>query len=1161
MKPLVFVSSVSREFKTARQLIANTLLALGYEPIWQDIFETAGEDIRPMLRKKIDQCSAVLQIVGDAYGAEPPAPDETFGRISYTQYEAQYARTKGKKVYYLIAGTDMPRDAFVAEIDLPHEDTEDGHEDANERRRLQSDYRASVQSTEHIFYPIHSHPEAELSIRRLRQDLNKLRQGFRNWMIGVSAALVMIAIGIGIIQFRQQSERQKQAQERIAQQEERIKQQQERQAAKEARQQAQRVIDVHRAQANRFLQILIADKDISPESARQRAIKELPALVDLPLEEVAAIIDQKLPLSGPDEMVSPLDRARSALSQGNYDDVFAAADADRAEGRELAMLEGSAALAKFRLSPIPEWNQRAVTAFDHAMALSEKDSKEWADAAISASSVLHDLFQYSESERLLMAAMKIVEREHGKASPEMATVKNSLAILFLDTNRLSEAELLLRHALSVDEDSFGPKHTNVARDLNNLAQVLKPTSRLSEAEPLLRRSLTIDQDLYGPEHPEIAARLNNVADLLHETNRLSEAESLYRRAISIGENSLGPEHPEVGVCLNNLARLLQDTNRLSEAEPLYRRALSIDENSFGPEHPKLAIDLGNLALLLKDTNRLSEAEPLLRRTQLINEDSFGPNHPNAARDLNNLAQFLKATNRLSKAEPLLRRCCGILENPGGDPHANYAGALNNLALFLQDSNRYSEAEPLYRLALSINLDSLGPEHPNVASGLSNLALLLSETNRPSEAEPLYRRALSIDEESYGPDHPSVARDLNNLAGLLQDSNRLEEAEPLMRRALSIFSMGLVEGHPATMTVQENYRRLLKKVLEREDEIEGRIKQTMESTGPLAPFVPEVVRVLGPALSVSDVLTRLNKQYKAEGKPAIYFVSPKEPIGPYLAELSTPTSAELNAAGTRAYRRGFYASAIVNYDEGLKSLGENPDDEAVFSLRMNRAAATRQLGKIDQARDELRALLLELDQEDSVSPLSKGRAYFHLALCEWRQKDVEAAKNSANLSLMAYGEDAKATALKQQTVELLTRLKNNKPPQALREVDSDAFLARARDKFDARIDLAKLSLDKPVAPLLDRLLGKAKPTGDVLANLDRQYMAEGRPKVYFLPQNEPIAPHLNKLLGPADSTEKVFAKLDRQYRKQGKPDVWFLPDDEPIAPYLDELLGPVTRDIE
>ena len=199
MKPRIFISAVSREMKSARQLVANTLTALGYEPVWQDIFSTSGEDIRPMLRKQVDSCGAVLQIVGDAYGFEPPQPDESFGRVSYTQYEALYAKSQGKKVYYLVAMPDMPRDS---EPDML--DADDGHSERSEqtdtdtwqRRSLQANYRNKIQSAEHVFYPIQTQHEAELTVRRLKQDLDGLRTRFRVWMAGISAALVFIALGV-----------------------------------------------------------------------------------------------------------------------------------------------------------------------------------------------------------------------------------------------------------------------------------------------------------------------------------------------------------------------------------------------------------------------------------------------------------------------------------------------------------------------------------------------------------------------------------------------------------------------------------------------------------------------------------------------------------------------------------------------------------------------------------------------------------------------------------------------------------------------------------------------------------------------------------------------------------------------------------------------------
>jgi hypothetical protein len=49
------------------------------------------------------------KLVGNCYGAEPPVSDEQFGRVSYTQYEALYAKSKGKKIWYLECGSLPPQ--------------------------------------------------------------------------------------------------------------------------------------------------------------------------------------------------------------------------------------------------------------------------------------------------------------------------------------------------------------------------------------------------------------------------------------------------------------------------------------------------------------------------------------------------------------------------------------------------------------------------------------------------------------------------------------------------------------------------------------------------------------------------------------------------------------------------------------------------------------------------------------------------------------------------------------------------------------------------------------------------------------------------------------------------------------------------------------------
>jgi hypothetical protein len=178
--PLIFISAVSQELRSARQLVANTLTFLGYQPVWQEIFGTEGGDLRGVLREKIDQCKGVVQLIGQCYGAEPPTGDEEFGRVSYTQYEALYARERGKKVWYLFTDESFPID--------PHEPEPEG------LRELQAAYRRRLQSDTHIFHPLTSHEALEAGVLKLRDDLTRPRRGVKRWAVGITVLLLLVAV-------------------------------------------------------------------------------------------------------------------------------------------------------------------------------------------------------------------------------------------------------------------------------------------------------------------------------------------------------------------------------------------------------------------------------------------------------------------------------------------------------------------------------------------------------------------------------------------------------------------------------------------------------------------------------------------------------------------------------------------------------------------------------------------------------------------------------------------------------------------------------------------------------------------------------------------------------------------------------------------------------
>ena len=534
----VFISAVTRELGSVRKLVKKGLEDNDHHAVEQDNFPPDYRDLIDKLRQWIASCDAVVHVAGLCYGAEPPNRPDDAPRRSYAQLEYEIAVELGKPVYVFLTGDKFPTD--------PHEpeSPELCQSQMAHRNRLTStgkDYNATA-SPEQLDQKIRS---IQLKVERLGKELQTVGDqvgvtGGRlaRWLILVAALSVATLGAVGYLIWRQQDNR--------------------------------RIEQLQREFAERFLQQLLGNKEITAEDARERALKELPALVNLPPAEIEALIEHKI---GP--RATALDRARAALANRNYFEVFKAAGEGTRQGRELLMLEGTAALAQFRKTPNPEWNTRALTAFKRAMALADPNSaterEPWTKAALSAASVLSDLARYAEAEPLLRQCLLLRESEGPSSPAKVAVVLNNLALLLKATNRPAEAEPLMRRALAIAEKSYGPDQPNVSIRLNNLATLLQATNRMAEAEPLSRRALAIDEKSYGLDHRDVATDINNLAQLLEATNRMAEAEPMMRRALAIHEKSYGPDHPSVARALNNLAWLLKATNRMAEAELLMRR--------------------------------------------------------------------------------------------------------------------------------------------------------------------------------------------------------------------------------------------------------------------------------------------------------------------------------------------------------------------------------------------------------------------------------------------------------------------------------------------------------------------------------------------------------------------------------------------------------------
>ena len=126
-----------------------------------------------MLREKIDACQGVVHLVGHCYGAEPPTPDEQFGRVSYTQYEALYARQKGRRSG-IFSWTRVSRSTRTIR---------NRPSCANCRPPTARCLKVDT----HLFHPLKSNEALEAGVLKLRDDLTQLRRGAKRWAIGVAA--------------------------------------------------------------------------------------------------------------------------------------------------------------------------------------------------------------------------------------------------------------------------------------------------------------------------------------------------------------------------------------------------------------------------------------------------------------------------------------------------------------------------------------------------------------------------------------------------------------------------------------------------------------------------------------------------------------------------------------------------------------------------------------------------------------------------------------------------------------------------------------------------------------------------------------------------------------------------------------------------------------
>jgi tetratricopeptide (TPR) repeat protein len=584
--------------------VANTLIFLGYQPTWQDIFGTESGDLRSLLRQQIDHCKGVVQLVGQCYGSEPPSPDEEFGRISYTQYEALYARKCGKKVWYLFMDETFPVDSRQWE--------------SEEITELQSAYRRGLQSDTYVFHPVVSSEGLETSVLKLRDDLAPLRRTVKQWAAGVAILLIVITASLVWLLRDHHQDHQRAGQTKKA-------------------------VAELTAEIARMRLILLEYPRIAARARRsqleggtaveEQAYAELGRLHNLD----PGLLREKLPQLAEQmkeaQDVSRYERANAAYISKDYQEAERLALAAADDSRKAIPPRIVDAIRALQLAA---WSAEARIGYADALKhlreaekLTERthDPLEWARVQGSIAQVLDEQGRYYEAENILREVVEEETRALGSEHADTLRTRTNLAVALVMQGKYLEAEEENRIVLESREKVSGPEHPDTLNARHVLGVVLARQGKYAEAANEDRAVLKLREKVLGPEHPDtLDTRCNLAMDILAQ-GEYSEAEADFRAILKLREKMQGPIHPDTLRVRNEIGMALLAQGKYSEAETEERAVLKLSEEVLGSEHPDTLNACYCLALVLKDQGKVREAETFARQAAEATHQVLGPDNP------------------------------------------------------------------------------------------------------------------------------------------------------------------------------------------------------------------------------------------------------------------------------------------------------------------------------------------------------------------------------------------------------------------------------------------------------------------------------------------------------------------------------------------------------
>lgn len=738
-KPRIFISTVSKELRSARQLVANTLTFLGFEPVWQDVFGAEQGDLREVLRRKIADCDGLVQLVGQRFGFGPTDPAKDPAAISYTQYELLHAREIGKKVWPVLLTPDFH--------------TDEPNDESPAMRENQQRYRHRLQQGGDLYQNADDLGAVETIVLKLRQPLDEIRASWEKErkravrfrvLVGTGVLLLVAAAAAGLELGWWIKKDTAQTASSSAQTEKKL----------------DAVLDRNQKMEQALAKLADAEiharesgPKLTPDQLRQKAYAQLESDLGLP----AGSLEKQLPAFAL-EMYNrtdsnPLQRARAAYALNKFaeaEQLFVESAkqepaappanpqaAEKARTQRLVSFVGAGESARART----QYDQ-ALTHFREAEALAsaDRDFEQWLGVENRIGRALSLLGKYRDEETHMAKVWDACVKAGKTEEPLALAAHRQWAIALYESGNPQRAEEEYRKIIDIQNRTLGNLHAETLSTCCDLANALLAEDKAVEAEAQFQ--VVLKAYLLNKENddPDVLAVRDNLANALFAQGKLEESAAEHQAVATLRERVLGPDHPDTLTSKANLAGTLEEMGKSAEAERIHRQVLQAQQRILGPEHPDTLMTRMNLANSLHSLGRDEEAEKEQRAVLAIMQRVLGPGHPTTLMDQGNLGVSLAALNRHAEAEAeyraILKYVPSSLPPDSNTAILAYVGVGN--ALFSQ--NKFAAAEPEFRTALDLREKKLGPTHPDTLATAYSLALDLASQNRKAEARPYAKRA-------------------------------------------------------------------------------------------------------------------------------------------------------------------------------------------------------------------------------------------------------------------------------------------------------------------------------------------------------------------------------------------------------------------------------------